>query len=149
MKRLIPRIAARRTLGWGTIAGVGVILVIVTAIMISLVPPHKVTDVSWCLQADETTRVTGRLTRTLIGSSVADHLVQIKIYEAGQGDPPFKMALFAMTDAEGVFTVEFSPPAPTSGTLHLINTAYMYNLWLLGERWEIRDFFMGPPQSCQ
>jgi hypothetical protein len=147
-KGLVRVFAPDKTLGWKAIVGIGVVVMVVAAIVISLLAPYKVTGISWCLRADGTVRVTGRLARTILGSSVPGYAVQTKIYEAGRGDPPFKSAKFATTGVDGTFTTEFPPPAPIAGTPYLINTAYKYDTFLSKERWEISDFGVGDPPSC-
>lgn len=127
--------------------GIGIVIIILMAVF-WLLPPYEVESTNWCLSEDGSIKVTGRLAESPLGSAVPGYPIQIKIYEAGQGDPPFKGGKFATTDVDGVFSVQFSPPALTLDKSYLINTAYAYNTPLFGERWYVCDFRKGYPSSC-
>jgi hypothetical protein len=135
-------------LDWKTIIFITVIVFLVVGGIISIQPPNKFTNAEWCVRPDGTTRVTGRLARSIFGSSAPGYPVQIKIYEAGREDPPFKAAVFAVTGINGEFTSEFASPAPSSGSIYVINTAYPYDTFFAKELWKIKDFKVGNPLSC-
>lgn len=111
-----------------------------------IIPPYNVANVDWCITSNNSLEVTGDLT-SLLGSSIANYPVQIKIYIAGEGEPPFKSARWKSTDSHGKFVVEYGTPMPNPDTNYLVNAVYRYDS-ILGEKWKITDFYMGSPLRC-
>ena len=138
-----------KPLKWNVIFAVAILATIVSIIVIINLPPYKVTDVKWCSEENDEVRITGRLLTGIFGFSVPNRVVQVKVYVAGQGDPPFKEAKVPRTDIDGTFGVKFPPPAPSSRKLYVINTAYKYDTPLRKGMWKIKDFNAGDPSACE
>jgi hypothetical protein len=130
----------------------GIVVLVAFAVLVGgafLLAPYEVRDVVWCSTANEGVRVTGRLTSTLTYRAVPGYAVQIKIYEAGTSDPPFKGPAPAMTGVDGGFSVDFPPPVPAAAKLYVINAAYEVGDNAREAKWYIKDFAAGPLGPCR
>jgi|GEM_PF-2182755 len=127
---------------------IGAVVVVVIAVGFLVLPPYNVSGVTWCIDSNQSVKVTGRLTTSLLGTSVSDGEVQVKIFPVG-GDRPIFPEKIARTSADGMFTVTFPPlPSPPADKGYLINTAYKRYILSVWERWEINDFRMGDLSRC-
>jgi hypothetical protein len=117
-----------------------------------LLSPYQGISADWCLKSDGLVQVAGTLYTdpwylrgTLVGSPVPNFTTQVKVYEAGKGDPPYRGPASPATDAHGVFKHDFA--APEKGKAYVLYIAYRYNT-LAGERLYIRNFQKGYPSPC-
>jgi hypothetical protein len=124
--------------------------VVAAAIMavLLLLPPYAISGVNWCLDSNQSVKVTGRLTTNPLGTAVGDSEVQVKIFSVG-GDRPIFPEKFARTSADGMFSVAFPQlPLPLADKGYLVNTAYKYFILSAWEKWQIADFRMGDLSQC-
>ncbi|MBI5954993.1 MAG: hypothetical protein HY865_25320 [Chloroflexi bacterium] len=127
---------------------IGAVVAVAIAVALLFLPPSNVSGVNWCLDSNQSVKVTGRLTTSLLGTSVGDGEVQVKIFPVG-GDRPIFPEKFARTSADGMFAVTFPPlPLPLTDKGYLVNTAYKYYILSALERWQITDFRMGDLSRC-
>ena len=135
--------------GWKFSGIVALVAFVVLVAGAFLLPPYAVRDAVWCSKANGEVRVTGRLTNTLSYRPVPAYAIQIKVYEAGTGDPPFKGPGPATTGVDGGFSVDFPPPAPSAAKPYLINTAYAVGDRAGEATWHIKDFAAGSLEPCR
>jgi len=127
---------------------IGAMVTVAIAMVILLLPPYDISNVTWCSDTDQSVKVTGRLTTRLLRTSVGDNEVQVKIFPVG-GDRPVFPEKFSRTSADGMFVVTFpSLPLPLADKGYLVNTAYKYSMLSVWERWQIKDFKMGDLSQC-
>src|ERR1700692_2422607 len=112
---LVGRAVRAMTRGWKSRCIVATVAFVVLVASSFLIQPYAVRDAVWCSNANGGIRVSGRLTYTLSYQPVPGYAVQIKVYEVGTGDPPFKGPGFATTGVEGGLVIVFPPPAPLVG----------------------------------
>ena len=126
---------------------IGVLVALILFIGLLFIPPVRIAGVNWCSKQDGSTQISGRLTTSILGKSVAGEAVQIKVFEAGRSDP-LGSETFTTTNAEGTFSVDIPQLSLSTSSSYLINVAYYYQRFILGERWLINDFAQGRPGTC-
>ncbi len=139
-KRDQPILSPRERILIGGAAAVAI------AVVLLVLPPYNISSVSWCTDANQSVKVTGRLTTNLLGTPVGDGEMQVKIFGIGQDRPLFPEK-FARTTADGTFATNFPSVAQTERG-YLVNIAYKRFILNFLERWEINDFRMGDLESC-
>lgn len=128
------------------VIGAGVAVAVAVGILV--LPPYSVSSVNWCTDSSQSVKVTGRLTTSLLGTSVGDGEIQVKIFPVG-GDRPVFPEKFARTSADGMLTVTFPPLSlPLSDKGYLANIAYKRFILSVWERWDMNDFKMGDLSQC-
>jgi hypothetical protein len=137
-----------KKINWKAIISIGICCIIFLFVLsVILLPPYKITDPKWCMEGDKL-RVTGHIETKIFGFAVSNYTVQIKIYEEGKGDPPFKDAIYIASDEQGNFEITYPRPFPENGKGYLINTAYKYDKFYKSGLWEIKDFYVSNPKEC-
>jgi hypothetical protein len=126
---------------------IGAVVALTIAVVILFLPPYKVSGINWCVDSNQSIKVTGRLTTWLLGMPASDGEVQIKIFPVGENSPIWREKV-ARTSQDGTFTITFLPPLPPADKQYLINTAYNRRILSLWEKWEISDFRMGELSRC-
>lgn len=135
---------------WGLKVFIGTALLTVglSVFIYLLLPPYNVSVVRWCLNEEGNLLINGSLTTRILNKPVPNFVVQIKVYQSGHGDPPFKAAQYPTTEIDGTFITTYHPPSPDPTVLYVINSAYKYETLLSPETWRIKDFNASNPRLC-
>jgi len=111
-------------------------------------PPYKVTDVHWCLNNDDSVKVTGRLSTLIFGKSVPDCPLRVNLRSVSKIISPFPEADQLVTDIEGRFEERFPPPAPRPKKLYFVNIEYDFPRNFLGKRSDRTEVEKHDPPLC-